>query len=116
MFYNAGEFNISWQPRLRTILSPKGQHILIPTPGQPKKHYCLGAVNYHTGETVAIFSRRKRRTEVAELPRLLVDKHPPGITYVYWSNGNTQKDHEVEAVVGAFAGRLVLLYLPTYSS
>jgi hypothetical protein len=50
---------------------------MIPTPGQPKRHYGLGAVNYHTGETVVIIRRRKRRIEVAELLQLLVDKLPP---------------------------------------
>ncbi len=52
MFYYADEFNISWMPTLRAMGSPKGQQIIIPTPGQPKKHYGLGAVNHHTGETV----------------------------------------------------------------
>ena len=40
---------------------------MIATPGQPKKHYGLGAVNYHSGETVVVFKRRKRRREVAEV-------------------------------------------------
>lgn len=88
---------------------------MIPTPGQPKKHYGLGAVNYHTGETVVIIRRRKRRREVAELLQLLVDKHPTGTIYVAWDNANTHQDDEVEAVLRAAAGRLVLLYLPTYS-
>ena len=88
---------------------------MIPTPGQPKKHYGLGAVNYHTGETVVIIRKRKRRKEVAELLQLLVDKHPTGTIYVAWDNANTHEDDEVEAVVRAAAGRLVLLYLPTYS-
>jgi putative transposase len=47
--------------------SLKGQQVMIPTPGQPKVHYGLGAVNYHTGETVVIIRRRKLRKEVAEL-------------------------------------------------
>lgn len=115
MFYYADEFNISWMPTLRAMWSPKGQQIMIPTPGQPKKHYGLGAVNYHTGETVAIIRRRKRRREVAELLQLLVDKHRNGTIYVAWDNANTHQDDEVEAVVRAAAGRLVLLYLPTYS-
>ena len=115
MFYYADEFNISWLPTLRAMWSPKGQQIMIPTPGQPKKHYGLGAVNYHTGETVVIIRRRKRRKEVAELLQLLVDKHPIGTIYVAWDNANTHEDNEVEAVVRAAAGRLVLLYLPTYS-
>lgn len=88
---------------------------MIPTPGQPKVHYGLGAVNYHTGETVVIIRKRKRRLEVAELLQTLVDKHPTGTIYVAWDNATTHEDDEVEAVLRAAAGRLVLLYLPTYS-
>lgn len=32
-----------------------------------------------------------------------------------WDNADTHEEEEVEAVVRAAAGRLVLLYLPTYS-
>jgi putative transposase len=88
---------------------------MIGTPGQPKKHYGLGAVNYHTGETVVIFRKRKRRQQIAELLQRLVDRHPTGTIYVAWDNCNTHQDGDVEAVVRAAAGRLVLLYLPTYS-
>ena len=52
---------------------------------------------------------------MAELLQALVDKHPTGIIYVAWDNADTHQDDEVEAVVRAAAGRLVLLYLPTYS-
>ena len=88
---------------------------MIPTPRQPYKRYGLGAVNYHTGETVVLFRRRKRRREVAQLLEALVDKHPTGTIFVAWDNSNTHEDDEVEEVVRAAAGRLVLLYLPTYS-
>lgn len=95
--------------------SPKGQQVMIPTPGQPDKHYGIGAVNYHTGESVVLFRRRKRRKEIAELLEALVGKHPTGTVYVAWDNAGTHEDDEVEDVVRAAAGRLVLLYLPTYS-
>jgi transposase len=95
--------------------SPKGQQIMIPTPAQPTKHYGIGAVNYHTGETAVLFRRHKRRREIAELLQALLDKHPTGTIYVAWDNANTHEDDEVEAVVRGAAGRLVLLYLPTYS-
>jgi len=95
--------------------SLKGQQVMIPTPGQPKVHYGLGAVNYHTGETVVIIRRRKRRKEVAELLEALLEKHLQETIYVAWDNANTHQDDEVEAVMRAAAGRLVLLYLPTYS-
>lgn len=115
MFYYADEFNVSWLPTLRKMWSPKAQQVMIPTPGQPKVHYGLGAVNYHTGETVVIIRKRKRRLEVAELLQTLVEKHPSGKIYVAWDNASTHQDDEVEAVIRAAASRLVLLYLPTYS-
>jgi transposase len=115
VFYYADEFNVSWLPTLRAMWGPKGQQIMIPTPGQPKTHYGLGAVNYHTGETVVLIRKRKRRREVAELLQSLLDKHPTGTIYVAWDNFIAHQDDEVEAVVRSAAGRLVLLYLPTYS-
>jgi transposase len=95
--------------------SLKGQQVMIPTPGQPKVHYGLGAVNYHTGETVVIIRKRKRRFEVSELLQTLVEKHPTGTIYAAWDNTSSHQDDEVEAVLRAVAGRLVFLYLPTYS-
>ena len=115
MFYYADEFNVSGLPTLRKMWSPKGQQVMIPTPGQPKVQYGLGAVNYHTGETVVIIRRHKRRKEVAELLDCLLQKHPHETIYIAWDNANTHQDEEVEAVVRGAAGRLVLLYLPTYS-
>jgi putative transposase len=88
---------------------------MIPTPGQPIKHYGIGAVNYHTGETEVIFRKCKRRREIAELLERLLQKHPTGTIYVAWDNASTHEDDEVEVVIRAAAGRLVLLYLPTYN-
>jgi transposase len=88
---------------------------MIPTPAQPTKHYGIGAVNYHTGQTVVLVRRHKRRREIAELLQALLDQHPTSTVYVAWDNANTHEDDEVEAVVRGAAGRLVLLYWPTYS-
>jgi len=88
---------------------------MIPTPGQPTKHYGIGGINYHTGETVVIFRRRKRRPQIAEFLQQLLNKHRQGTIYVAWDNVNTHQDDEVEAAVRSAAGRLVLMYLPTYS-
>jgi transposase len=85
VFYYADEFNISWLPTLRAMWSPIGQQVMIPTPAQPK-----------------------------QLLQTLVDKHPQERIYVAWDNADTHEDEEVDAVVRAAAGRLVLLYLPTY--
>ena len=102
-------------PTLKAMWGPKGQQVMIATPAQPKKRYGIGAVNYHTGETVVLIRRRKRRQEVAELLEALLEKHPTGTIYVAWDNSNTHEDDEIEAVVRSAAGGLVLVYLPTYS-
>src|SRR5947207_3361236 len=115
VFSYADEFNLSWFPTLRAMWSPKGQQVKIPTPAQPTRHYGVGAVNYHTGETVVLIKRHKRRQEIAEFLQTLVDKHPTGTIFVAWDNATTHEDDEVEAIVRGAAGRLVLLYLPTYS-
>ena len=88
---------------------------MIPTPGQSYRRYGIGGVDYHTGETVVIVRRHKRRREIAQFLELLLEKHPHETIYVTWDNANTHEDEEVEAVVRAAAGRLILLYLPTYS-
>jgi putative transposase len=95
--------------------TPVGQQVMIPTPGQPKKHYGIGAVNYHRGETVVIIQKRKKREQIAQLLQNLVDKHPTQTIYVAWDNADTHSGGKVEEVLRAAAGRLVLLYLPTYS-
>ncbi len=115
VFYYADEFNLSWLPTLRAMWSPLGQQVMIPTPGVRTKRYGLGAVNYHTGETVVLVRRRKRRREIVELLEALLLKHPTETIYVAWDNAVTHYDEEVDAVVRGAAGRLVLLYLPTYS-
>jgi len=95
--------------------SPVGQQVMVPTPGQPKKRYGIGAVNYHTGDTVVMTQKRKRREQIVELLEKLVEKHPKEKVYVAWDNADTHSGGKVEEVVRAAAGRLILLYLPTYS-
>jgi transposase len=85
---------------------------MIPTPGQNRTHYGIAAVNYSTGETVPIVREHKRRLEMAELLLLLIEQHPDQTIYVAWDNASTHRDG---AVVKQAKGRLVLLYLPTYS-
>ncbi len=115
VFYYADEFNISWLPTLKAMWSPKGQQVMIPTPRKQKARYGMGAVNYHSGETVVIVRNHKRRREIAQFLQALVDKHPHETVYVAWDNSSTHQDDEIEAVVRGAADHLVLLYLPTYS-
>jgi transposase len=85
---------------------------MLPTPGQPTKHDALGAVHDHTGATVVLCRRHKRRKEVAELLRALLEKHPEETVCVAGDNATTQEAAAVEALVRGAAGRLGLLDLP----
>lgn len=113
--YYTDEFHLSWLPTLTALWSPTGQPVMIPTPGHPAKRYGLGAVNDHTGETAVLFKPHKRRREIAALLHALLEKHPAETIYVAWDHATTHADDAVEAVVRSAAGRLVLLYVPTYS-
>ena len=52
---------------------------------------------------------------MAELLEALLARHRSETVYVAWDNASTHEDEEVEAVLRGATGRLVLLYLPTYS-
>ncbi len=88
---------------------------MIAIPAQPHRRHGLGAVNDHTGETVVRFARRERRQGIALLLEALLARHPTGTVHVAWDNASTHEDEQVEVVVRAAAGRLLLLHLPTDS-
>ena len=103
-------------PTLKAMWGPKGRQVMIQTPAQPKKRYGIGALDYHSGQTVVLIRRRfLRLRQIAELLEALLEEHPRGTVYVAWENSNTHQDEEVEAVLRGAGGRLVVLYLPTYS-
>ncbi len=88
---------------------------MIPTPGHAVQAYGIGAVNYHTGDITLIVRNHKRRLEIAELLELLLEKHAESTIYVAWDNATSHVGTQIEAILQRAAGRLVLLYLPTYS-
>ncbi len=114
-FYYGDEVNLSLFPTLRKMWTLRGQQIEILTPGQEERAYGIGAVNYHTGETVMLTRDHKRKADIAMLLRALLDHHPTGTIYLTWDNATTHFDDEIDAVLREANGRLVLLYLPTYS-
>lgn len=92
-----------------------GQQVEIPTPGQEKRAYGIGAVNYHTGETVMLTRDHKRKADIAAMLRALVAHHATGTIYLVLDNSPTHFDDDIDMVLKEENGRLVLLYLPTYS-
>jgi transposase len=93
----------------------RGQQVRIPTPGQEERAYGIGAVNYHTGETVMLTSKHKKKGDIATMLRTLVAYHPTGTIYLTLDNSPTHFDDDIDIVLKEADGRLILLYLPTYS-
>ena len=93
----------------------RGQQVEILTHGQDQRAYGIGAVNYHTGETVMITRDHKCRSDIAVFLRALLAKHAIGTIYLTWDNATTHVDGEIDTILKEANGRLVLLYLPTYS-
>ncbi len=69
-------------------------------------------MNDHTGETVMMTREQKRRVDVADVLRALLDDHTTGTMYRTWDNCRTQADKELAAILNEANGRGVLLYLP----
>ena len=93
----------------------RGQQVQIPTHGQDERAYGIGGVNYHTGETVMITRKHKRKPDIAAFLRALLAQHPTGTIYLAWDNATTHFGGDVDKVLKEANGRLILLYLPTYS-
>lgn len=81
----------------------------MPTPGPPIKHYEIGAVNYHSDQTVVMIPKRKKREQISLLLEELLAKHPDQRVYVDWDNAHTHSGGKVKEVVRAAAERLALL-------
>ena len=114
-FYYGDEVNLSLFPTLRKMWTLRGQQVQIPTHGQDERAYGIGAVNYHTGETVMITREHKRKVDVAVFLRALLARHDTGIIYLAWDNCYTHFGGDIDTILKEANGRLVFLYLPTYS-
>ncbi len=93
----------------------RGQQVEIPPHGQDARAYGIGAVNDPTGEPVMLTRDHKCKPDVAELLRALLERHPTGTIYLTWDNATTHFGGEIDRILKEANGRLVLLYLPTYS-
>jgi putative transposase len=114
-FYYGDEVNLSLFPTLRKMWMSRGEQVQILTHGQDERAYGIGAVNYHTGETVMITREHKCKVDVAVFLRALLARHETGTIYLTWDNCYTHFGGEIDAILKEAHGRLVLLYLPTYS-
>ena len=105
--YDGDDVNLSLFPPVRKMWLRRGRQVEIPTHGTDQRAYGIGAVNYHTGETVMMTREHKRRVDVADLLRALLAYHATGTMYLAGDNCSTHSDKEIDAMLKEAHGRFV---------
>jgi transposase len=108
------ESDIHWLPLITSAWTKKGHQVHVPTPGNNDKRYCFGAVDYHTGESCFMLSRRKDSNAFLLFLKRLMNRTSKKIILVL-DNYSIHKTQRVRDFVKEHADRLRLVFLPTYS-
>jgi transposase len=101
-------------PVLRAMWQRVGTQVRIPTPGQNAKRGVFGALNVRTGEWFYQLTAHKRSVDFLAFLRRLEVAYPTGRVYILVDNASIHTSQAVQRWL-LTQGRLVLVYLPTYS-
>ena len=108
------ETDLHLHPRLAPLWHEAGKQPAVLAPGQNRKGYAFGAVNFRTGRLTFALTERKRGSEFLAFCRTLLRAYPRQRVFCVLDNCGI---HATEAV-RAFRERhprLVFVPLPTYS-
>jgi putative transposase len=108
------EADLQLLPIVRAMWQRVGQQVRIPTPGQNAKRGVFGALNLRTGEWFYHLAAHKRSADFIAFLMTVAAAYPLGRLYVLVDNASIHTSQAVQQWVAA-QGRIVLLYLPTYS-
>jgi putative transposase len=108
------EADLHLLPILRAMWQRVGQQLRIPTPGQNAKRGVFGALNLRTGEWWYHLAAHKRSADFIAFLKEVATAYPLGRLYVLVDNASIHTSRAVQQWL-AGQGRIVLLYLPTYS-
>jgi transposase len=108
------EADLQLLPILRAMWQRLGAQVRIPTPGQNAKRGVFGALNLRTGEWFYQLVTHKRSADFLAFLNGLAAAYPLGRLYVLVDNASIHTSKAVQQWLAA-QGRIVLLYLPTYS-
>jgi transposase len=110
------EVDIHLNPRIGRMWMPVGQQYSVVTPGNNKKHYVAGALDYRTGELTWVDGSSKNSLLFVELCLELLAKHADARkVHVVCDNAVTHHSKLTKKILAPFADRLVIHFLPTYS-
>lgn len=107
---------MSLHPPLRRCWMRRGQRKTIPAPGSPAYRHIFGALNWNTTQVSHLITSHKNSdTFIAFLEHLLLTCYPDDKLILVLDNASYHKSRAALAALEAFAHRLRVVWLPTYS-
>jgi putative transposase len=110
------ETTMSLHPPLRRCWMKRGQRKTIPAPGTPAYRHVFGALNWYTTQVSHLITTHKNTDAfIAFLEHLLLTCYPHDRVILVLDNASFHKSRAALAALDAFAHRLQVVWLPTYS-
>jgi transposase len=116
------EVDVNLNPKVGSMWMLRGEQAVVETPGTNEKRYIAGSIHWRTGRVILTEGRPKEGRSAALFLRHLDDlrrafRHYK-VVHVICDNARTHKPDKSKAVrayLAAWAGRVVVHYLPTYA-
>jgi transposase len=116
------EVDVNLNPKVGCMWMRRGQQAAVETPGTNEKRYLAGSIHWRTGRVFLTEGRPKEGRSAALFLRHLDDlrrafRHYKVVHIICDNAGIHKPDNSkaVEKYLAAWAGRVVLHYLPTYA-
>jgi transposase len=116
------EVDVNLNPKIGCMWMRRGEQAAVETPGTNEKRYLAGSIHWRTGRVVLTTGRSREGRSATLFLRHLDDLRRAfrhyRIIHVICDNAGFHKPGKskaVQAYLAAWAGRIVLHYLPTYS-
>ena len=102
-------------PTITSCWTPSGEQIKVESAGDDEKFQLFGSVNYRTGDIIFSEQERKRTSEYISHLEQLLSKYPASPIILITDNYSIHKTKAVKELERRHFGRLLQVYLPTYS-
>ena len=102
-------------PTITSCWSPSSEQVNVESAGNDEKHQLFGSVDYRTGDIIFSDQQRKRTSEYISHLEQILAKYPDRPIILITDNYQIHKTKAVKELERRHFGRLLQVYLPTYS-
>jgi hypothetical protein len=102
-------------PTITACWTPSGEQVKVESAGNDERYQVFGSVDYRTGDLVYSQNKRKRTSEYIAHIEQALSRWPDRPVVLITDNYSIHKTKAVKELERAHFGRLLQVYLPTYS-